>query len=72
MSPSEYAAERLLPLCPVCGELRKWYVKTTRRGPKTVKGRHRPGERRTRRELRATCGKKKCRTVLRGRTLAGL
>jgi hypothetical protein len=59
------------PPCPVCGAPRKLYIRTTRRGAQTTKGRHRPGERRTRRELRATCGKKRCQTVLRGRSLAG-
>jgi hypothetical protein len=59
-----------LELCPVCHEPRKLYVRKSRRGPGTKSGRHKPGEKRVRRELRATCGKKRCQQILRGRTLA--
>jgi hypothetical protein len=54
--------------CPVCGAPRKVYVRKTVRGPST-KGDHRAGEQRNRRELRATCGKKLCQQVQRGRSL---
>jgi hypothetical protein len=60
---------RDLPIepCPICGNPRKWYVKRTKRssGP-------RKGQRRTRRELRDTCGRKRCTTIQRGRTTAKL
>lgn len=58
--------------CPVCGRPRKLYVRKSVRGPgtKTTKtGKHRAGEQRTRREIRATCGRKKCQQVQRARSL---
>jgi hypothetical protein len=62
-----------VPPCPVCGEPCKVYFRVSRRGTKTKKGSsHRAGERRTRREVRDTCCKPRCITVLRGRKLAGL
>jgi len=57
--------------CPVCGEPRKLYVRVTRRKKKNPPGStHLKGEKRTRRELRDTCGKKRCQAIQRGRTLA--
>lgn len=56
--------------CPWCGSERKIYVLETVRGPKTKRGGHRPGEHRVKRELRATCGKKRCVTLQRGATLS--
>jgi len=59
--------------CPVCGDPCKIYSRVSRRGSKTTKGSsHLAGERRTRREIRDTCGKQRCVTILRGRKLAGL
>lgn len=55
--------------CPVCGKPRKLYVRSSVRGPGTKSGKHRAGEKRTRRELRATCGKKLCQQIQRGRSL---
>ena len=58
--------------CPVCGAPRKVYVRQTVRGPdtkSTKSGKHRAGEQRNRRELRATCGKKVCQQIQRGRSL---
>lgn len=58
--------------CPVCGRERKLYVRSSVRGPgtkPTKTGKHRAGEKRTRRELRATCGRKLCKQVQRGRSL---
>jgi hypothetical protein len=53
--------------CPVCGRARKWYVRESTRGTTSVT--HKAGEKRTRRELRATCGRKLCQQIQRGRTL---
>lgn len=53
--------------CPVCGRPRKLYVRLSVRGQDS--GKHRKGEKRTRRELRATCGKKLCQQIQRGRSL---
>lgn len=55
--------------CPVCGAPRKIYVRQTVRGPSTKGGKHKAGEHRNRREIRATCGKKVCQQVQRGRSL---
>jgi hypothetical protein len=55
--------------CPVCGRPRKVYTRVSVRGPGTKSGGHRVGERRRRRDLRATCGRKKCLQILRARTL---
>ncbi len=55
--------------CPWCGDERHIYVATSRRGPGTKGGHHRPGEWRTKRERRATCGKKRCKTLQRAATL---
>lgn len=55
--------------CPVCGAPRRWYVHTGKRGRATKGGGHRAGEHRSRRELRDTCGKKRCQQVLRARSL---
>jgi len=60
------------PPCPICGKPRKLYIRTTRRGPSTKSGKHLPGQTRTRRELRQTCGKKRCQQILRGRSTAGV
>jgi hypothetical protein len=55
--------------CPVCGRPRKWYIRQSVRGPNTKSGKHHAGEQRNRRELRATCGRKLCRQIQRGRSL---
>jgi hypothetical protein len=61
-----------VPLCPVCGDPCKVYVRISRRRKAKKGSSHRAGERRTRRDVRDTCGKKRCVTIQRGRKLAGL
>lgn len=55
--------------CPICGRPVKVRVSKTVRGPGTTTGSHRPGERRTRREILKTCGRQRCRVLLRARSI---
>lgn len=62
-------ADGARPDCPVCGQPVAIYHSVTTRGRRTKRGRHRPGEVRTRHEWRKTCGARRCQAVLRARAI---